>query len=628
MIIILTGVSGCGKTTIGKLLATKLNAPFYDADDFHPDINIQKMSNNEALSDEDRLPWLTLLAENIKFWNSQGNAILACSALKESYRKILMPIGINIKWVFLKGEFDLINQRLNQRTNHYMKSGLLKSQFEDLEVPNYAFTIDINNNPDFIVNQIMSNVQHNQKSSIGVFGLGVMGKSLSLNLAKNGFIVSVYNRIALGEEKVVSKFLESNRKYENIFGFTELEGFIQSIETPRKILIMIQAGSVIDEVLEQLIPLLSKEDIIMDGGNSYYLNTNKRNKFLKKYQINFIGCGISGGEEGALKGPSLMPGGNEKSYQEIAPILNKIAAVDKKNNPCCSYIGREGAGHFVKMVHNGIEYAEMQLIAEVYTFLKSSKDNLEIARILSKWNSQDLSSYLLEITVNILKRKRGNEFVLDAILDAAGNKGTGSWSSNAALNLGTVNTMMTSAVFMRYISSFKEKRIQLSGLINHKVQKEKSLNIKSLKKAYRFARIINHHQGFELMQMASKEYNWNLNLSEIARIWTNGCIIRSGFMETLVDILKKHDSCLDDQILLNILVKSERGITKCISASLNNRIVFDSFYAAYNYWIAMTTKNLSANLIQAQRDYFGAHMFQFTNDSSKKYHHINWLEND
>lgn len=622
------GVSGCGKTTIGKLLAKKMTIPFYDADDFHPESNIHKMQNNEALSDEDRWPWLNILAKKLKLWHNQGDTILACSALKESYRKILMPKGILVKWIFLKGDFDMINQRLQQRTNHYMKSSLLKSQFEDLEIPNYSMQINIKDSPESIVNQIKNNIQDMRKSSIGVFGLGVMGKSLSLNIAKKGFIVSVYNRIALDEEKIVLQFLETHNKRKNIYGFSKLEEFVQSIEKPRKILIMIKAGKAIDEVIEQLIPLLSKDDIIVDGGNSHYLDTKKRNKYLNSFGINFIGCGISGGEQGALKGPSLMPGGNQRSYMKIAPIFERIAAVDKNNNPCCTYIGREGAGHFVKMVHNGIEYAEMQLLSEVYAILKISMNNSQIAKTLSKWNTTDLSSYLLEITITILKRKKGHNFVLDTILDAAGNKGTGSWSSIAALHLGSINTMMTSAVFARYMSSLKGKRTSLSALMTSANDNSQPMDLKTLENAYRFARIINHHQGFELIRLASNEYKWNLNLSEIARVWTNGCIIRSDFMEQLVSIFKNNMTCLEKKNILNILKRSETSMKESISYSLNNRVAFDSFYAAFHYWIAMTTENLPANLIQAQRDYFGAHTFQVKNDNSKRSYHINWLEND
>lgn len=464
------------------------------------------------------------------------------------------------------------------------------------------------------------------KSFFGVIGLGVMGKSLSLNIAEKGFNISVFNRTGFGEDKVVSDFINENNSFKNLSGFTDLEKFVTSLETPRKILIMIKAGNAIDSVIEQLIPLLSEGDIIIDGGNSHYLDTAKRNTLLASKKLHYVGCGISGGEEGARKGPSMMPGGHFDSYKYIAPILESISAKDKNNKPCCAYIGPEGSGHFVKMIHNGIEYAEMQLLAEVYAMLKDSRNNYEIAEILSHWNTTDLSSYLLEITIDILQKKDGEGFILDKILDKAGNKGTGSWSSKTAFDLGAVNSMMSSSVFARYISSFKDERIALSRAFNKKTISKEIAHVMALENAYRFARIINHHQGFQLIKLASIEYHWNLNLSEIARIWTNGCIIRSDFMEKSVDVFKQHDTYFDDKQIFELLKLSEESIKESIALSLTNRVAFDTFWSAYNYWISMTTENLPANLIQAQRDYFGAHTYQIKNDSLSQYYHTNWFD--
>ena len=620
------GVSGCGKTTIGKQLALEQGLPFFDADDFHPKANIEKMKNNLTLSDSDRLPWLNTLAEKIYEWERNEGAVLACSALKESYRTILASKQSNILWVYLSGTFELISARLKKRSNHYMKSALLQSQFDTLEVPDYGLHINIENSIDDIIKGINSKLKQMNQSVFGVIGLGVMGKSLSLNIAEKGFDISVYNRPEYGEEQVVSNFLKDNHAVKNISGFTDLQPFVASLATPRKILIMIKAGKAIDMVIDQLIPFLSKGDIIVDGGNSHYMDTAKRVDYLAGKELHFVGCGISGGEEGARKGPSMMPGGSLESYQNIAPILETISAKDKTGKPCCTYIGSDGAGHFVKMVHNGIEYAEMQLLAEVYAIMKISMDNEKMAQILSDWKTTDLSSYLLEITIDILQKKEGNQYVLDTILDAAGNKGTGSWSSKAAFDLGSVNTMMSSAVFARYLSAFKQKRESLSFKIKNDSEAIEEPNIKALENAYRFARVINHYQGFELIRLASTEYNWKLNLYEIARIWTNGCIIRSDFMEESVDTLKAYENYFEDQTILKSLMSSESSITECISYSLKYRIPFDTFWAAYNYWISITTENLSANLIQAQRDYFGAHTYQRKDDSSLNFYHTNWLE--
>ena len=620
------GVSGCGKTTIGKQLALEEGLPFFDADDFHPKANIEKMKNNVALSDSDRLPWLYTLADKIYEWEHDAGAVLACSALKESYRTILVSKHSNIFWVFLSGTFEVISERLKKRTDHYMKKTLLQSQFDTLEVPNYGMQVNIDNSIDEIIKSIHSKLKQMNQSAFGIIGLGVMGKSLSLNIAEKGFDISVYNRPAYGEELVVSNFLKDNHTLKNVSGFTDLPQFVASLATPRKILIMIKAGNAIDTVIDQLIPFLSKGDIIIDGGNSHYKDTEKRSVYLASKEVHFVGCGISGGEEGARNGPSMMPGGTLESYQKIAPILETISAKDKTGKPCCTYIGPEGAGHFVKMVHNGMEYAEMQLLAEVYAIMRMSMDYEKIAQILSDWKSTGLSSYLLEITIDILQKKEGDQYVLDTILDAAGNKGTGSWSSKAAYDLGSVNNMMSSAVFARYLSAFKEKRHSLSSRLKNVSEAIEGPDIKALESAYRFARIINHHQGFELLRLASKEYHWELNLSEIARIWTNGCIIRSDFMEHSVAIFKKYEDYFEDDIIFKNLMSSESSIKDSISYSLKYRIPFDTFWAAYNYWISVTSENLSANLIQAQRDYFGGHTYQRKDDSTLSFYHTNWLE--
>ena len=462
------------------------------------------------------------------------------------------------------------------------------------------------------------------KSEFGVIGLGVMGKSLSLNMAEKGFKISVYNRTEGDEAKVVSTFLESNQVFKNISGFTNLQEFVDSLEKPRKLLMMVKAGSVVDAIIGQLMPFLSPQDLLIDGGNSHFKDTQNRFETLKKQQIQFIGCGISGGEEGARKGPSLMPGGSLESYNMVAPILEAIAAKDAKGQPCCTFIGNDGSGHFIKMIHNGMEYAEMQLLAEVYGLLSPTMTHEEIAELFSVWNKGDLSSYLLEITIDILRKKEGNQYLLNKVLDQAENKGTGSWSSKTALDLGVPTTLMTSAVFARYLSSFKTTRERLSKPIQVQKHSEKPLNLKTLEKAYRFARIVNHHQGFELMSEASKTFNWNLNLSEIARIWTNGCIIRSQFMMDSIGYLKQSKDLISHQNLFERLQETESSIAEVLKHAISNRVPLDTFWAAYNYWISMTTKRLSANVIQAQRDYFGAHTYQRIDKPLTQFFHTNW----
>lgn len=619
------GVSGCGKTTVGKLLAENLGMDYYDADDFHPESNIDKMKNEIPLTDEDRLPWLVTLANQMETWEAGGGAILSCSALKEKYRQILALKVKNITWVHLSGSFDLIKSRMESRNKHYMKSYLLQSQFDALEIPNYGIQVAITLSPQEIVNNILSKLKSMNKSVFGVIGLGVMGKSISLNLAEKGHIISVYNRTEEGEAEIVNNFIASNNSFENLHGFTSLAEFIQSLERPRKILLMIKAGSIVDQVIEMLLPLLSEEDIIIDGGNSHYKDTNRRYQYLEKNKIQFIGAGVSGGEEGARKGPSIMPGGSKSSYNIVAPILESIAAKDSQGKPCCAYIGPEGAGHFIKMVHNGMEYAEMQLLAELYALLSKSMNYQEISNLFLSWNKGDLSSYLLEITAEILCKKEGDHYLLDLILDKAGNKGTGSWSSKAAFDLGIPTTMMSSAVFARYISSFKEKRKELSKLREKKTDSNTLPNIDSLKNAYQFARIINHHQGFDLMKQASNIYGWNLPLAEIARIWTNGCIIRSSFMTASIAIFQEHDELLNHKDIFTSLNANENAMSEILGYGLSKRVALPTLWSAYNYWVAMTTEILPANLIQAQRDYFGAHTYQRIDAPLDQFFHTNWL---
>lgn len=462
-----------------------------------------------------------------------------------------------------------------------------------------------------------------KKSSFGILGLGVMGKSLALNMLNNHIPISVYNRETTEEVGIVAKFLKTANN-DDVKGFTDLEKFVDSIESPRQILVMVKAGKVIDHVIDSLLPYLEENDIIIDGGNSHYEDTARRVIYLSKHQINFIGLGVSGGEEGALKGPSLMPGGNKESYQKIASILERIAAKDEEGQPCCNYIGPSGAGHFVKMVHNGIEYGDMQLLAELYALLSLTKTYEEISKLFFEWNEGELASYLLEITSKILVEKEGNENLLNLILDKAGNKGTGSWSSTAALKLGVPTTVKTAAVYARYTSSFKNERVMLAKKIDRKIKSIEPVDLVALKEAYDFARTINLQQGLQLIKTASDTYNWNLNLAEICRVWSNGCIIKSKKIVSYSKVLQQVDSLFEDKYLVSDLNKQETAITKILQIGLSNRVNIPCFYEAYNYWISMTTAQSSANLIQAQRDFFGAHRFQKIGAKEEESFHHNW----
>ncbi len=463
------------------------------------------------------------------------------------------------------------------------------------------------------------------KSEFGVFGLGVMGSSISLNIADKGYELSVFNRAEGEEAHVVEEFLEANKHLKNIQGFTDLDAFIESMARPRKILVMIKAGPTVDLVLNNLVPKLSKGDVIIDGGNSHYLNTKKRFDFCESYGVEFVGAGISGGEEGARRGPSIMPGGSAESYSKVSSVLESIAANDDFGQTCCTYIGPEGSGHFIKMVHNGIEYVEMQLLAELYSMLSASHSNEEIAGVFEQWNTGDLSSYLLEISIQILRKKEDDGYLLDRILDKAGNKGTGSWSSKAAFDMGIPNTMMSSAVFARYISSFKERRVALSGKLRARNTTSALPDIDSIKRAYAMARLLNHQQGFKLMELASDNYNWSLNFSEIARIWSNGCIIKSHLINQLHEAFKSKNDLLDMDFIFTELSKDEEALKDVLRYGIDVGISLHCFTAGYYYWVDMTTERLSANFIQAQRDFFGAHTYQRTDDTSGTFYHTKWL---
>ncbi len=617
------GVSGCGKSTIGSSLASELNIEYIDGDNFHPLSNIEKMKSGKALDDNDRKGWLDAIHSYIS--KNEKSVVIACSALKEKYRKILKSnLNKSVHWIFLLGSFELIRERMLARKGHFMPDALLQSQFDILEVPDYAIKIDISMGQREIVDIIIQKTK--MKKQLGIIGLGIMGKSLSRNFAGKGVTLSLYNRFVEGkEENIATDFIKSFPELNNASGYENITDFVTSLETPRKVFIMISAGEAVDSTIDTLIPLLDKGDLIIDGGNSHYKLTQARNDKLASHDIHFIGTGVSGGEEGALKGPSIMPGGEKKAYQLIKNELESIAARDKKNNPCCGHIGRGGAGHFVKMVHNGIEYAEMQLIAEVYGILKNDSQfsNKDISDILEKWLQTDVSGYLLEITVQILRKKEEGSDLIDIILDKAGNKGTGGWTTIAACELGVPIPTLTSALFARYQSAFKLERIKAESVYRLD-KKNEYFDMGSLLNSYKTARIINHHQGIHLIKSASEVYNWEINLAEVSRIWTNGCIIRSTFMEDLVQIMnEKSELLLHPKIIQEVKCHLQDLRQTVGNASLSG-ISIPCFQASLSYIETYTKSQSTANIIQGQRDFFGAHRYQRKDDPSGTTHHTNW----
>ncbi|MFK7972864.1 MAG: NADP-dependent phosphogluconate dehydrogenase [Bacteroidia bacterium] len=462
------------------------------------------------------------------------------------------------------------------------------------------------------------------KTEIGVIGLGVMGKSLSRNLARNGFRTSIFNRHVDGkEEHVAVDFQRAHPELDQALPFDNLKAFVQSLETPRSIILMVNAGAAVDAVLANLSEFLEAGDVVIDGGNSHYEDTRRRIDSLKERGMHFIGAGISGGEAGALKGPSIMPSGDRAAYAQVQQFLETISAGDEEGKPCCAYVGRQGSGHFVKMIHNGIEYVEMQLLAECYSILKQQgSSNEEIAAIFESWK-QDLWSYLLEITVDILRKKDGDDYVLDQILDKAGNKGTGSWATVSIVSAGEPATMIPAALLARYLSFFKEKRENAASLFPAKSMASEVSPLQ-LKEAYQFSRLINHHQGFSIIARVSSQHDWNVDFSEIARIWTEGCIIKSDLMKELVVLLKTEQAILLNDTIRQTITKNHASMQAVAIACIKNEVHAPCLLEAANFYHGLKTAHSSANLIQAQRDYFGAHTYQKVDDPSGGSYHTMW----
>lgn len=474
------------------------------------------------------------------------------------------------------------------------------------------------------------------KSTIGVYGLGVMGRNLALNLEEKGNRVSVYNRKAEGEQNVVSSFLEKEGKGKAFIGTEDLNGFVNSLQTPRKILIMVKAGSPVDSVIDELTPLLEKGDILIDGGNSHFNDTERRSESLTGKDLLFVGMGVSGGEEGARFGPSMMPGTTEKVWNQLSPILEPIAAKAFDGSPCCTRIGTGGAGHFVKMVHNGIEYADMQLIAEAYHFMKTVLDMnaIEMSEQFAEWNQGPLNSYLFEITSEILKvtDKDGSPLV-DKILDSAGQKGTGKWTAVSALELGIPLPGITGAVNQRFFSSLTNLRPSLSKKTIHPTQKIDSGReevLSDLEDALYASRILCHAEGFYMITQSGEEHSWGISPDEIARIWQGGCIIRSELLKMVVSAFKEMKS--PDHLLLannlsNILDDAEEGWRSFTCRALQHKIPVPVMSSSLSQYDSLRSGRLPANLIQAHRDYFGAHTYERTDKPRGKFFHTNWTGN-
>jgi 6-phosphogluconate dehydrogenase len=467
---------------------------------------------------------------------------------------------------------------------------------------------------------------------IGLIGLAVMGENLVLNMESKGFTVAVLNRTW----EVTEKFAAGKAKGKNIQPAQTMEEFVGALKRPRKAMIMVKAGAPVDAVIGQLAPLLEKGDVIVDGGNSLFTDTQRRCKDLEGQGIHFVGCGVSGGEEGALKGPSLMPGGPRESWEIIAPIFRKIAA-QEDGEPCCRYMGPDGAGHYVKMVHNGIEYGDMQLICEAYAILKDvlSLGANELADIFTEWNKGDLDSYLIEITSKIFRKidpETGKPLV-DVILDKAGQKGTGLWTLQSAIAISVVISTINAAVEARVISSRKDDRVASSKVLPQPKTKEFTGDRKQLIEAVRQAlyasKIVSYAQGMELLGAASHQYNWNLNFGDIATIWRGGCIIRAKFLNRIVEAYNR-DSALHnlmlDSYFRDIIANTQDNWRVAVSNAVEHGVAVPAFSASLAYFDSYRSARLPSNLLQAQRDFFGAHTYERTDKPGV--FHTEWMESD
>ena len=469
-----------------------------------------------------------------------------------------------------------------------------------------------------------------EKSDIGLIGLAVMGENLVLNMESKGFRVSVYNRTV---EKV-DKFVQGRGKDKNIFGARSLEEFVSSLKSPRKVFLMVKAGQAVDDFIEKLIPVLDPGDVIIDGGNTHFPDTARRTAYVESKGLLYIGTGVSGGEEGALKGPSMMPGGSPAAWPLVKPIFQSICAKVDNGQPCCDWVGEGGAGHFVKMVHNGIEYGDIQLICECYHIMKEllGMSNEEMHETFAEWNKGDLDSYLVEITRDILAKKdEDGNYVLDYILDTAGQKGTGKWTAISALDAGVPLTLIGESVFARCLSAQKEERVAASKILQGpapaKFAGDRKAFLEDLRKALFAAKVVSYAQGYALMKAAAKEYGWNLNYGGIALMWRGGCIIRSVFLGKIKEAFDNNPdiaNILLDPYFSGKLAEAQSGWRNVLAQAIVNGVPAPCLSAALEYYDGYRCERLPANLLQAQRDFFGAHTYERTDMPRGQFFHTNW----
>jgi 6-phosphogluconate dehydrogenase len=467
------------------------------------------------------------------------------------------------------------------------------------------------------------------KADIGLIGLAVMGENLVLNMESKGFTVAVYNRTV---EKV-DKFVTGRGAGKNFIGCKSIEEFCASLERPRKVMMLVKAGQAVDDFIEKLLPFLEEGDIIIDGGNTHFPDTIRRTAYVESKGLLYIGTGVSGGEEGALLGPSIMPGGSIAAWDAVKPIFQKICAHTDEGEPCCDWVGEDGAGHFVKMVHNGIEYGDMQMICETYQMMKEGlgMSNEEMHEVFAEWNESELDSYLIEITRDILGYKtEDGEAVIDSILDTAGQKGTGKWTAVAALDVGQPLTLIGEAVFARCLSALKDERVEAAKVLSGPVTQfegDKAELVQDLKQALYASKIVSYAQGYQLMRASAEENGWKLNNGGIALMWRGGCIIRSVFLGKIKEAFDNDPELVNlllDPFFKEAVETAQASWRRVVMKSVELGIPMPAISAALAYFDGYRSERLPANLLQAQRDYFGAHTYERLDTPRGEFFHTNW----
>lgn len=652
--ILVMGVSGCGKSHIGHLLAQQLSYSFFDGDDFHPQNNVDKMRQGIPLTDEDRIDWLHTLN---RLFTDNESVVIACSALKPEYRDILRKNNEDLTIVYLQGDFDTIWQRHQKRDNHWFNGKLmLESQFDTLiePLPNEAIFIDIKPSVETVLHTIqqklkqgilMPNSPSSNHNHIAMIGLGVMGKSLTLNLLDNQFNVAGFD-INKDHLMVTTKEAELLNKG-TFLACDSLTGLLSTLRSPRVIALSIPAGNIVEQVIDDLLKVgLEPQDIVIDTGNSLWTDTIAREQ---KYQgqLQFFSTAVSGGEQGARFGPALMASGSAEAWQSIKPMWNAIAAkVDSDGlpvpplhdgEPCATYTGPSGSGHFVKMVHNGIEYADMQLICEVYHYLRDAIELTppQIGDIFTQWNQGVLNSYLIEITADILKQQdfSTDNPLVDMILDKAGQKGTGTWTAINSLEIGCPTPTIAQSVYARSLSSLKARRLIGAQCLKARTQPvdktDLSTLINELHDALYCAKLCAYAQGFDLMNATSMQQNWSLNFVDIAKGWRAGCIIRATFLQDIANAYQQTptlDNLLFAKHFAQQLENRQLSWRKTVSNSSLHGLPMPGISSALNYFDSMRCETLPANLLQAQRDFFGSHTYSRIDQPESEKYHVEWSQ--